>query len=187
MAKQDFNQTQELSARPSVFTLTQDAARLMLRGSEGFDTDEEMTAWQQEVNDWLDASDDKALACRVVISRFDAEAAYCKQEADRLRDRAKRFEAAGERVTSLVKMLLASKEDAGEGGKVTMADGSTVSLVHTRGVEVQVLDLDAIPQRFCRVKVEADKVALKAAYKAGEQVAGVAFSETVTDSIRWSK
>ena len=179
----------DIIQRPSVYDLTQQATSLMLRGSEGFDDDAGLLAWQQEVNDWLDSTTDKALACRVVISRFDAEAAYCKAEADRLRDRAKRFEAAGERVTGLVKMLLSAKEDAGEGPKAQLADGSTVTLVHTRGVEVNVTDLDKIPQRFVRVKVEPDKVALKAAYKADPTgtVPGVEFAETETASVRWSK
>lgn len=177
----------ELIKRPSVYELTQEAGDLLARGSDGFDTDDALAGWQDELTAWMERAVDKSVACRAVIERAEMEEDWLKAQAKMLTDRAKKFATLRERVKSLQIQLVLANEEVTGSAKMQTADGSSVSVVRTRQVAVNVVDLDEIPTRFCRVKTEADLPAIKAAYKAGEAVPGVECAETESLSLRYGK
>lgn len=177
----------EITKKVSVYELTMGASALLARGSEGFETDEELAAWQDEMNAWMEVSGDKLLACRAVIDRADAEEAWLKSEADKIRDRARRFATVSDRVRDLIMQQMLAHEAVSGEKKVVTSDGSSVSLVRTAAIDVQVADATDLPAQYQRVTIAADKTALKAAHKAGVEVPGVTFVDGVTTSIRFGK
>ena len=180
-------QSNEIAKRVSVYELTQGAAALLSRGSEGFETDEELSAWQAECQGWMEASGDKLVACRVVMDRADAEEAYLRAESARLAERARRFAAVRVRIKELAIAQMQAHVDMGGKPKVETADGSTVSLVTTRTLKVEVTDVDEIPTAWVRTKVEADLPKIKQAYKDGLTIPGVVVTEVESQSLRFGK
>lgn len=173
--------------RLSVYELTQGAAMMLARGSEGFDTDEELVAWQKECEEWMALSGDKFVACKIVMSRAESEEEWLKAEAAKLLDRAKRFATVRERVKGLATDLMKSQIAMGAEPKIQMADGSSVSLVKRSEIKVIVDDIDEVPTEYTRVKVEADLPAIKAAHKVGREVPGVTCADIESYSLRFSK
>lgn len=171
--------------RLSVYELTRDAAMMLARGSEGFDTDEELSAWQAECERWMELSGDKYVACRVVIDRAEAEEAWLKAEAAKLTERANRFRSVRERVKGLALDLVKSQADVTGNNKVQLSDGSTVTLVKRTEIKVVVDDADDLPTDFVRVTVAPDLMAIKAAHKEGRDVPGASCSEVESYSLRF--
>jgi len=60
-------------------------------------------------------------------------------------------------------------EACGEGNRYS---GDTVSISWRKSERVEVDDMDTLPDQYTRVKVEADKTAIKSALKAGESIEG---------------
>lgn len=113
------------------------------------------------------AKEKKALAVAHYILGERAEAAAVKSEADRLAQRAKVIANRAGRM----ERYLATHLDAGETYKDAVAQ---ISWGTSTALELNA-DLEAnparLPKKYQRVKVEADKVALTKALKAGDKLA----------------
>lgn len=83
-----------------------------------------------------------------------------------LAERKARFERTGEGLKALIHGLM----DAAGQDKITLPE-ATVFITKPR-TTVNVLDVDALPQGYFRLKREADKDALKKALSAGEEIPG---------------
>lgn len=179
--------TTQVMSRPSVYALSTEARDLLLTGSNGFDDDAGFDAWNLQLQGWLAKASDKFVACRVIIERAAAEAAFLKDQAKQLAERGKRFGAVEDRVKGLVKELLTAQVQTTGQNKIETADGSTVTLVETTQIDVDIADVNLLPTRFVRTVVEPDLNAIKAAYKRGEETPGAVCNERKTTSIRWGK
>lgn len=102
---------------------------------------------------------------------LEAEAATLKAEEDRLAKRRKALENKASRLKTYLMPALEAM-----GGKVK---GVMASLRISKTQAVTVFDIDALPDAFKRVvtKVDPDKVALKKALKAGEDIPGAALED----------
>lgn len=191
---QDANETQEITyTRPSVYSLMHDAQQIacdMAALPEDLttpDAAEQLAAFEHKLDAWLANTTDKQLACLAVKQRAEAEQAIVKAEMARLQACNKAFAALADRMDEkALEMLHAHEALTGE-VKMQCADGRTVSLVRTRQLDVQVTELDAVPQAYCKTTTVAVLPEIKAAYKAGKEVPGVTVTERQSESVRWSK
>lgn len=110
------------------------------------------------------------------VRELDAEAAALKAEADRLTARRRSLERRVSRIKTLMMPAVVAL-----GGKVK-GPRLTVSVATTKAVIID--DIEAIPDAFCRVKVEADKTALGTLLKAGEVVPGTHIEESLSLRMR---
>ena len=133
------------------------------------------------VGDTLEALDeaiqDKAEAVASFIFSLQADSAALKQEEQRLAERRRLNDAKVERMkTYLADMLQEADIDKVQGLKYTIG--------FRRSEKVQVIDVDALPERFLRVKREPNLTALKEALKAGQAFDGVSLTTNKNLSIR---
>lgn len=105
------------------------------------------------------------------VRELEAEAEAIKAEEDRLAKRRKALENKSSRLKTYMMPALEAM-----GGKVK---GVMASVRIGKSQAVTVFDLDALPDAFKRVvtKVDPDKVALKKALKAGEDIPGAALED----------
>lgn len=105
------------------------------------------------------------------VRELEAEAATLKAEEDRLAKRRKALEGKSARLKAYMMPALEAM-----GGKVK---GVMASVRIGKSQAVYVFDLDALPDAFKRVvtKVDPDKVVLKKALKAGEDIPGAALED----------
>jgi hypothetical protein len=173
--------------RLSVYELAVKANELVVTGATGFDTDEELSAWVDQMRDWADASVDKFVALRYAIEKAGEEEKAMRELAAKFESRARRFAAAGDRIKGLCKELVAAHAEVTGNTKIETFDGSYVSVITLVGESVEVVDIDAVPAEYKRVTVAPDKVAIKAAHKDGQTIPGVSITPTSTASLRFGK
>lgn len=134
---------------------------------------------------WLDSCDDKIGAYHAVLKRLEIEDAALKAEADGIAAARKRMAKQSERVRDLATLLLVSMEQLGEEPKVKRP---TFSAWLATTESVQVLDdVTLLDPTYQRIKIEADKTAIKAAIKAGGDVLGCSLVQTRAVVIRSAK
>ena len=114
------------------------------------------------------AATEKLEATACYVRELEAEAEAIKAEEDRLAKRRKALENKSSRLKTYMMPALEAM-----GGKVK------ASVRIGKSQAVTVFDLDALPDAFKRVvtKVDPDKVALKKALKAGEDIPGAALED----------
>ena len=130
---------------------------------------------------WFESTDDKIAAYHAVIKRLETEDAHLKAEADAIAAARKRQAKQAERVRDLATLLLTSIEALGNEPKVKRPTFSAW-LATTDRISVPD-DATRLPFAFQRITVDADKTAIKAAIKAGQDVLGCSVVET--HSVRW--
>lgn len=110
------------------------------------------------------------------IKGMDAEEAAIKVEEKNLATRRKTLENKRNRIFEFLQRML-------DGAKI---NSPRVKVNYRKTTSVNVIDLAEIPKNFKRVKVteEADKAAIKEAFKAGEPVPGAELVEGVSMSIK---
>lgn len=111
----------------------------------------------------------EATAC--YVRELEAEAEAIKAEEDRLAKRRKALEGKAARLKTYLMPALEAV-----GGKVK---GVMASLRISRTQAVKVLDLEALPEAFRRIKttIDPDKTAIKKALKSGEDIPGAVLEE----------
>ena len=117
------------------------------------------------------AATEKLEATACYVRELEAEAEAIKAEEDRLAKRRKALEGKSARLKAYMMPALEAM-----GGKVK---GVMASVRIGKSQAVYVFDLDALPDAFKRVvtKVDPDKVVLKKALKAGEDIPGAALED----------
>jgi len=111
--------------------------------------------------------DNKAVGCALISRELAANAKMIRDAAAELVDRARKIEARGERLEGYLQHnMKAAQRLRIENPLVTIA------LREGRDKSVEVLDVDALPAQFLRVKTEASKSDIKKALEAGQEVAG---------------
>ena len=133
------------------------------------------------VGDTLEALDeaiqDKAEAVASFIFSLQADSAALKQEEQRLSERRRLNDAKVERMkTYLADMLQEADIDKVQGLKYTIG--------FRKSEKVAVANLDALPERFLRIKREPNLTALKEALKSGQAFDGVSLTTNKNLSIR---
>ena len=133
------------------------------------------------VGDTLEALDeaiqDKAEAVASFIFSLQADSAALRQEEQRLSERRRLNDAKVERMkTYLADMLQEADIDKVQGLKYTIG--------FRKSEKVAVTNVDALPERFLRVKREPNLTALKEALKAGQAFDGVSLATNKNLSIR---
>lgn len=133
------------------------------------------------VGDTLEALDeaiqDKAEAVASFIFSLQADSAALKQEEQRLSERRRLNDAKVERMKTYLADML---EDA----DIDRIKGLKYTIGFRKSEKVQVSDVDALPERFLRVKREPNLTALKEALKAGQAFDGVSLTTNKNLSIR---
>lgn len=125
---------------------------------------------------WFDNTDDKIAAYHAVIKRLEVEDAALKVEADAIAAARKRHAKQAERVRDLATLLLTTMEQLGNEPKVKRPTFSAW-LATTESVQVPD-DVTLLDPAYQRIKIEADKTAIKAAIKAGGDVLGCSLVQT---------
>ena len=171
----------------TTFELIRGARELAETGSMGFDDDAGLDAWQANVRAWALASGDKFPALRAVLTRVDAEAEMFRAEAARLTAAANRATRIRERIEAVTEALLREHVELTGVRKVPTSDGGWIKLAERRGETVEVEDVAFLDPAYVRVKIEPDKVTIKAELKAGRPVAGAKLVEHTTESVTWSR
>lgn len=103
------------------------------------------------------------------VRELEAEAEAIKAEEDRLAKRRKALENKSSRLKTYMMPALEAM-----GGKVK---GVMATVRIGKSQAVTAFDLDALPDAFKRVKVDPDKVAIKKALEAGEDIPGTVLED----------
>ena len=145
------------------------------------DMDHEDLELSDAVGDTLDALNEaieaKAEDVASFIFSLQADSAALKQEEQRLAERRRLNDAKIERMkTYLHDMLTDAQIDRVKGLKYTIG--------FRKSEKVAVTDVDALPERFLRIKREPNLTALKEALKAGQAFEGVSITTNRNLSIR---
>ena len=111
--------------------------------------------------------EDKLAGCCNVVERYESYIARCDAEIKRIQELKKGYKSKAERLKGY--MLFNVKK---LNGKVELPT-HRLSVVGCKA-KVQVLDLEAIPDKYKRITVEPDKPAIYTALRAGEDVPGAA-------------
>ena len=145
------------------------------------DMDSEDLELSDAVGDTLEALDeaiqDKAEAVASFIFSLQADSAALKQEEQRLSERRRLNDAKVERMKTYLADML---EDA----DIDRIKGLKYTIGFRKSDKVTVTNLDALPERFLRVKREPNLTALKEAIKAGQAFDGVSLTTNKNLSIR---
>ncbi|HYE96163.1 MAG TPA: siphovirus Gp157 family protein [Rubricoccaceae bacterium] len=129
--------------------------------------EEELLAAAGEVDDetdarhaaLLDARDDKIEAYVAMIRRFEVSAEAVKAERKRLHDCERALDASAKRLRDRLCRSMAEHAEREHATRL-----GTVRLMRASSPPVEVLvEVDTLPEPFCRKKVEADLAALRAA------------------------
>lgn len=117
------------------------------------------------------AATEKLEATACYVRELEAEAEAIKAEEDRLAKRRKALEGKAARLKTYLMPALEAV-----GGKVK---GVMASLRIGKTQAVKVLDLEALPEAFKRIKttIDPDKTAIKKALKSGEDIPGAVLEE----------
>ena len=101
------------------------------------------------------------------IKNLTSEAERIKEEERVLHERRKVKENKADRL----KMYLS---DALQGNKFETA---RVAMSFRKSTSVEIQDVDKLPEKFCKTKIEPDKTAIKTALRAGVEIAGAELVE----------
>ena len=149
-----------------------------LESGEGIDT--ETGELNEEVVNALTVSQSnlksKGVDIGYVIKSFDDEIDIYDKEIKRLTERKKTLQNAQERLKTTLKNAMV------EFGIISI-EGKTLKIGLRKSESVEV-NLDELDDKFKRVKVEADKTAIKNAIKNGEEVKGAVLVENKSLQIR---
>ena len=149
---------------PSLYELSKDYKELqaMLEVAE---TDEDMEAIQNTL-DMLDCSiDEKIENTAMFIINLKGDIQAFKDEAKRMQAKAKTLENMTERLKNNIDHVM--KEN-----QLTEKKVGLFKCYYKKSETVEVDDLDALPDEFRKVTIAADKVAIKKAIKAEQEVTG---------------
>ena len=108
---------------------------------------------------------EKAIDYGYVIKSLDDEIEMFDKEIKRLQDKKKQIQHTQEMLEE--RLSTAMQQFGFEEMK-----GKTIKLTFRKSESVDVYNVDALPERFKRIKIEPDKVAIKEALKNGEVVEG---------------
>ena len=177
----------DLTASSNSYALAAETRQLALEGAEGFNTDEGIANWEARLSAHLATCSDKIAACVAVVRRAEAEAEIAKAEAARWNAAVARYGAVAACVTERLAAILHEQEDATGNGKAIVGPGWVAIRRRTSTRTEVTVEPDALPFAFQRIKVEADKVAIKNALEAGETIAGCELVQVVSESVAFSK
>lgn len=107
----------------------------------------------------------KGIDIGFVIKSFDDEIDLYDREIKRLQERKQVLKNAQERVKNNLKSAM---EEFG----IELIEGRTLKISFRKSESVEVDNVDELDEKFKKVKVEADKTAIKQAIKNGEEVKG---------------
>lgn len=119
----------------------------------------------------------KGIDIGYVIKSFDDEIDLYDREIKRLTERKQTLKNAQERVKNNLKSAM---EEFG----IVEIKGQTLKINFRKSESVEVDNVDLLDDKFKRIKVEADKTAIKQAIKNGEQVVGARLVENNNLQIR---
>lgn len=149
---------------PSLYELSKDYKELqaMLEVAE---TDEDMEAIQNTL-DMLDCSiDEKIENTAMFIHNIKGDIQAFKDEAKRMQEKAKTLENMTERLKSNIDHVMKKNQ-------LTKKKVGLFKCYYKKSETVEIDNLDALPDEFRKVTIAADKVAIKKAIKAEQEVAG---------------
>ena len=145
------------------------------------DMDHEDLELSDAVGDTLDALNEaieaKAEDVASFIFSLQADSAALKQEEQRLAERRRLNDAKIERMKTYLHDML---DDA----QIDKVKGTLFTIGFRKSEKVAVTDVDALPERFLRIKREPNLTALKEALKAGQAFEGVSITTNRNLSIR---
>ena len=119
----------------------------------------------------------KGIDIGYVIKSFDDEIDLYDREIKRLTERKQALKNAQERVKNNLKNAM---EEFG----IIEIKGGTLKISFRKSESVEVDNLEELDDKFKRIKVEADKTAIKQAIKSGEEVKGARLVENKNLQIR---
>lgn len=119
----------------------------------------------------------KGIDIGYVIKSFDDEIDLYDREIKRLQERKQVLKNAQERVKNNLKNAM---EEFG----IVEIKGGTLKINFRKSESVEVDNVDLLDDKFKRIKVEADKTAIKQAIKSGEEVKGARLVENNNLQIR---
>ena len=148
-----------------------DAMRTAIEGGYTVDEDTGEVVFSPDDLDMLSEMHmDKLEACGMFIKNRTAEEEAIHHEERRLNTRRKTIQARRERLTEYVLADMIANDSSVSTARVTMKP-------RRNPPSVEIDDLDALPDRYRRVKVEADKSAIRKAIKSGADVPGAHMGE----------
>ena len=164
----------------SLYEISQDLREVYNKLESGEGIDAETGELDEEVVNALTVSQSNLQAKGVdigyVIKSFDDEIDIYDKEIKRLTERKKALQNAQERLKTTLKNAMV------EFGIISI-EGKTLKIGLRKSESVEV-NLDELDDKFKRIKVEADKVAIKNAIKSGEEVKGAFLVENKSLQIR---
>lgn len=121
---------------------------------EGAVTPEMEQAWRVEVQHSLEQTQAKREACAQFILQCEAEAEFCKVEAERIRTRGKHFENTAKRVREYVlDFIMRQGFDAQAKFKKLIGKTTTMS-ARSNPASVEIIDPEAVPAEFKSIRVQ---------------------------------
>ena len=165
----------------SLYEISNELREVYNKLENGEGIDQETGELNQELVNALEVSQanlqQKGIDIGYVIKSFDDEIELYDKEIKRLTERKKALQNAQERVKNNLK-------NAMEEFNIIEIKGQTLKITFRKSESVEIDDIEALDDKFKRVKVEADKTAIKQAIKQGEQVEGARLVENNNLQIR---
>lgn len=125
-----------------------------LLDTEGVVTPEQQQSFELELREALSAARDKREQVAQFIKQMEAEAKFAKDEADRIRQRGKRFEQVAERVREYVlNYIMSMGLDAS--ARFPKLEGRTITMsARSNPQSVDITDPDRVPAQFKTACIE---------------------------------
>lgn len=111
--------------------------------------------------------DKKAVGCALISREIAANAKMMRDAAAEIVERARKWEARAERLEGYLQHNMKSAQRLRIENPLV-----TIALREGRDKSVEVVDADAVPQQYMRVKTEPNKTEIKKALEAGQEIAG---------------
>ena len=148
-----------------------EALRTAIEGGYTVDEDTGVIVFAPDDLDMLsDMHMEKLEACGLFIKNLEAEENAILHEERRLNSRRKTLQAKRERLIDYVLADMVATETSVDTAKITMRP-------RRNPPAVEIDDLDMLPDGYRRIKVEADKSAIRRAIKSGAEVPGAHMGE----------
>jgi hypothetical protein len=131
----------------------------------------------KKLSDIEASANEKALACAEIYKRLNAESEAYENEIDRLIAESRHLKNEAERIKNYLDGNLRQMS-------ITEVKGISGKITYRASQSVEVADVNALPEQYKRIKVEADKVAIKNALKAGTEINGCKLIENQSIQIK---
>jgi len=174
---------------PELFNSAQDLL-LAFPDDQTLDADPDAEErWIDQLEAWAGMSGTKIESYRAAFEAAKARLEFFDEMVASYQKAAKRQASIMKRIDHLARLLLGGAEKLTGAPELECQDGTKVKLQRRRNQRVDVIDESSVPGAYIRIKTSrsVDKAGAKKVLKAGEEIAGLALLESVSETVKWGR